>query len=120
MRARPPASRPRFKVFPSTEAALPEARAGVFAGCISATANFNADLCARAYRTGDAAALPEAVTIRKLFDGKPLVPGIKVLLAHIHGERQWARVGPPLSAFPAADCAAVVSGYDAVRAKRVA
>jgi hypothetical protein len=27
---------------------------------------------------------------------------------------------PPLSAFPAADRAAVVSGYDAVRAKRVA
>jgi 4-hydroxy-tetrahydrodipicolinate synthase len=109
-----------FKVFPSTEAALPEARSGVFAGCISATANLNADLCARAYRTGDATALHEAVTIRKLFDGKALVPGIKALLAHIHGEAAWSRVGPPLSAFPAADYAAVVSGYDAVRAKRVA
>src|SRR5882757_2401119 len=28
-----------FKVFPSTEAALIEARTGIFAGCISATAN---------------------------------------------------------------------------------
>jgi 4-hydroxy-tetrahydrodipicolinate synthase len=55
-----------------------------------------------------------------LFDGKALVPGIKALLAHIHGEAVWARVGPPLSAFPATDYAAVVSGYDAVRAKRVA
>jgi 4-hydroxy-tetrahydrodipicolinate synthase len=111
---------PRFKVFPSTEAALPEARSGPFAGCISATANLNADLCARAYRTGDASALNEAVAIRKLFDGKPLVPGVKALLAHIHGEPQWARVEPPLSAFPAADRAAVISGYDTVRAKRVA
>jgi 4-hydroxy-tetrahydrodipicolinate synthase len=111
---------PRFKVFPSTEAALPEARAGQFAGCISATANLNADLCARAYRTGDTAALSEAVAIRKLFDGKPLVPGVKALLAHIHGDPQWGRVEPPLSAFPAADRAAVLSGYDAVRAKRVA
>jgi 4-hydroxy-tetrahydrodipicolinate synthase len=111
---------PRFKVFPSTEAALPEARSGPFAGCISATANLNADLCARAYRTGDAAALGEAVAIRKLFDGKPLVPGVKALLAHIHGAPRWARVGPPLSAFPAADRAAVIAGYDAVRAKRVA
>jgi 4-hydroxy-tetrahydrodipicolinate synthase len=111
---------PRFKVFPSTEAALLEARSGAFAGCISATANLNADLCARAYRSGDAMALAEAVSIRKLFDGKPLVPGIKALLAHIHGEPQWARVEPPLSAFPPADRAAVVSGYDAVRAKRVA
>ena len=111
---------PRFKVFPSTEAALADARAGVFAGCISATANLNADLCARAYRSGDAAALGEAVTIRKLFDGKALVSGIKALVAHIHEQPQWARMAPPLSAFPAADRAAVIAGYEAVRAKRVA
>ncbi len=111
---------PRFKVFPSTEAVLQEARSGVFAGCISATANLNPDLCARAYRSGDAGALAEAVAIRKLFDGKPLVPGVKALLAHIHGDAQWARVEPPLSPFPAADRAAVIAGYDAVRAKRVA
>src|SRR5271156_3501806 len=111
---------PRFKVFPSTEAALPQARSGLFAGCISATANLNPDLCARAWRSGDAPALAQAGAIRKLFDGKPLVPGIKALLAHIHGEPQWARVDPPLSAFPTADRAAVVAGYDAVRAKQVA
>jgi 4-hydroxy-tetrahydrodipicolinate synthase len=109
-----------FKVFPSTEAALPQARSGPFAGCISATANLNPDLCARAYRSGDAAALAEAVAIRKLFDGKPLVPGVKALLAHIHGDPQWARVAPPLSSFPAGDLTAAVAGYDAVRAKRVA
>jgi len=111
---------PSFKVFPSTEAALPQARSGPFAGCISATANLNPDLCARAYRSGDTAALAEAVTIRKLFDGKPLVPGIKALLAHIHGDPQWARVAPPLSAFPASDLTAAVAGYDSVRAKAVA
>jgi 4-hydroxy-tetrahydrodipicolinate synthase len=111
---------PTFKVFPSTEAALPQARSGPFAGCISATANLNADLCARAWRSGDAGALAEAVAIRKLFDGKQLVPGVKALLAHIHGEPQWARVAPPLASFPAADRAAVVAGYDTVRAKRVA
>lgn len=110
----------RFKVFPSNEAALPDARSGPFAGCISATANLNADLCARAYRAGDAAALAEAVAIRKLFDGKPLVPGVKSLLAHIHRDPQWAQVGPPLSAFPAADRSAVIAGYDALRAERVA
>lgn len=110
---------PRFKVFPSTEAALPQARSGPFAGCISATANLNADLCARAYRDGDSAALTEAVAIRKLFDGKSLVPGVKALLAHIHKDPRWGRVEPPLSAFPAADQASVVAGYEAVRAKQV-
>jgi 4-hydroxy-tetrahydrodipicolinate synthase len=109
-----------FKVFPSTEAVLLEARSGAFAGCISATANLNADLCARAWRNGDNNALDQAVTIRKLFDGKQLVPGVKALLAHIHGDPAWGRVQPPLSAFPPADRAAVVAGYDGVRARRVA
>jgi len=112
---------PDFDVFPSSEAALPEARdGGPFAGCISATANLNADLCARAYRQGDRAALDSAVAIRGLFDGKPLVAGVKALLAHIHGDPALAKVKPPLADFSAADRAAVTSGYDAVRAKRVA
>jgi 4-hydroxy-tetrahydrodipicolinate synthase len=109
-----------FAVFPSTEAVLIEARGGAFAGCISATANLNADLCALAWREGDVAALDAAVAIRKLFDGKPLVSGVKALLGHIHGDPALGRVKPPLAAFSAADRAAVFGGHDAVRAKRVA
>jgi 4-hydroxy-tetrahydrodipicolinate synthase len=111
---------PDFAVFPSTEAALLEARQGTFAGCISATANLNPDLCARAWREGDAAALDAAVAIRKLFDGRPLVSGVKALLSHIHGDPALARVKPPLAEFSAADRAVVFAGHDAVRAKRVA
>jgi 4-hydroxy-tetrahydrodipicolinate synthase len=111
---------PDFAVFPSTEAALLEARGGAFAGCISATANLNADLCARAWHAGDVGALDAAVAIRKLFDGKPLVSGVKALLAHIHDDPALARVKPPLAAFSTADRAAVFAGHDAVRAKRVA
>jgi 4-hydroxy-tetrahydrodipicolinate synthase len=109
-----------FKVFPSTEACLIEARSGIFAGCISATANLNADLCQRAWSSGDAAAFDTAVAIRKLFDGKPLVSGVKSTLAHIHNDAGWTRVAPPLAPFPAADRAGVNAGYDAARAKRVA
>jgi len=111
---------PAFSVFPSTEAVLMEARGGAFAGCISATANLNADLCQRAWSRGDTAALDTAVAIRKLFDGRPLVPGVKALLAHIHGDPALARVLPPLAAFSPADTAAVAAGYDQARAKRVA
>ena len=109
-----------FDVFPSTEACLLEARSGIFAGCISATANLNADLCQQAWSSGDAAALDAAVTIRKLFDGKALVSGVKSTLAHIHNDAGWARVAPPLAAFPAADKASANAGYDTARAKRVA
>jgi 4-hydroxy-tetrahydrodipicolinate synthase len=111
---------PNFRVYPSTEAVLLDARGGAFAGCISATANVNSDLCARAYHGGDAAALEAAVTIRKLFEGRALVPGVKALLAHIHGDPAWAQMMPPLAALSATDRAAVVSGYDQVRARRVA
>jgi 4-hydroxy-tetrahydrodipicolinate synthase len=111
------ALKPGFRVFPSTEAALLEARSGTFAGCISATANLNADLCGRAWRNRDAAALDAAVVIRKLFDGKQLVSGVKALLAHIHRDPAWGRVAPPLAPFPAADQMAVVAGYEGVRAQ---
>jgi 4-hydroxy-tetrahydrodipicolinate synthase len=107
---------PGFKVFPSTEAALMEARAGAFAGCISATANLNADLCARAWRDGDAGALDAAVSIRKLFDGKQLVPGVKALIAHIHRDAAWGRVQPPLSALSEDEGAAIAAGYESLRA----
>src|SRR5688500_1809652 len=109
-----------FDVFPSTEAVLIEAKNGAFAGCISATANCNPDLCQRAWSKGEQSALDAAVTIRKLFDGKALVSGVKALLAHIHADPALARVKPPLAPFGAADRAAVVSGYDQVRGKRVA
>lgn len=109
-----------FAVFPSTEACLLDARGGEFAGCISATANCNSDLCQLAWSKGDKVALDAAVTIRKLFDGRQLVPGVKALLSHIHGDPALARVRPSLSAFPAADKAAVFAGYDAVRAQKVA
>jgi 4-hydroxy-tetrahydrodipicolinate synthase len=109
-----------FAVFPSTEACLIEARDGAFAGCISATANCNPDLCAQAWSKGDVAALDAAVVIRKLFEGRQLVSGVKALLSHIHGDPALARVRPPLAPFAAADRTAVFAGYDAVRAKKVA
>ena len=111
---------PDFDVFPSNEAALGEARDGVFAGCISATANVNSDLCGRAWKSGDKDALETAVAIRKLFDGRPLVSGIKALLAHIHGDPAWGHMMPPLAPFSAADRVAVLSGHDSLRARKVA
>lgn len=109
-----------FAVFPSTEACLLDARKGDFAGCISATANLNADLCQRAWSAGDAVAAEAAVAIRKLFEARPLVPGVKTLLAHIHKDASLAQVRPPLAAVSAADREAITAGYDAIRAQKAA
>jgi 4-hydroxy-tetrahydrodipicolinate synthase len=107
---------PGFAVFPSTEAVLGEARAAGFAGCISATANLNSDLCGQAWRTGDERALERAVAIRKLFEGKPLVAGVKAGLAHIHRDERLAQPMPPLVPWPDAERQWLARAIDEVRA----
>ncbi len=102
-----------FKVFPSNEAALMEQ--GPFAGCISATANLNADLCARGLHGRDRKALDQAVAIRKLFEGKPLVAGVKAVLVHIHADSAWARMVPPLVTLSPEEQERLVLGYEKVR-----
>jgi 4-hydroxy-tetrahydrodipicolinate synthase len=109
-------SHPGFAVFPSTEAVLGEARSAGFAGCISATANLNSDLCGQAWWKGDERALERAVAIRKLFDGKPLVAGVKAGLAHIHRDERLTRPMPPLVAWPEAERKWLAGAIDEVRA----
>ena len=110
---------PGFRVFPSNEGCLGEARNGAFAGCISATANLNADLCAQAFHAGSVEALAAAVAIRKIFDGVPLVPGVKSVLAHMHGDAELGRVMPPLSTLADAQRASLADAYDRLRSGQV-
>jgi 4-hydroxy-tetrahydrodipicolinate synthase len=109
-------SHPGFAVFPSTEAVLGKARSDGFAGCISATANLNSDLCGQAWRNGDERALERAVAIRKLFDGKPLVAGVKAGLAHIHRDERLTRPMPPLVEWMEAERKWLAGAIDEVRA----
>lgn len=88
---------PRFAVFPSNEETLLDARRGMFAGCISATANLNSGYCAKAWANGDESALAKAVAIRALFNGKPLVAGVKAALAQLTRDAEWANVMVPLT-----------------------
>jgi 4-hydroxy-tetrahydrodipicolinate synthase len=91
---------PELRVFPSNEAILLRARAGEFAGCISASANVNAPSCGRAYRDGDEAALERATRIRALLSRKPLIPSVKVGLALRFDDPAFEPVLPPLSRLP--------------------
>ena len=110
-----------FDVFPSTEAVLLEARVRRLRRLhLRHRQPQRRSLRPRLERGRSASPSITAVTIRKLFDGKPLVSGVKALLGHIHADPAWARVKPPLAPFSAADRAAVVAGFDQVRGKRVA
>jgi 4-hydroxy-tetrahydrodipicolinate synthase len=86
----------RLAVFPSSEASLKEARSGIFAGCISATANLTASLCAEAFHKEDDHALAKAIALRDAFSGTPLVPAVKSVMAHVHGSTGLENVKPPL------------------------
>lgn len=96
---------PRLDIFPSDEQRIPEARAEGFAGIISGSANVTAAWCAPGWRTGDATAIATASTLRQAFDGLPLVPAIKAVLANRTGETLWQAVLPPLRRLDGADAA---------------
>ena len=106
---------PALKVFPSNEAILLRARSGEFAGCISATANLNSALCGAAFNRGDEAALTQAVSIRQIFDGLPLVPGIKTLLADLTGDPELANMMAPLCVPNSAQRQEILCRYRKIR-----
>jgi 4-hydroxy-tetrahydrodipicolinate synthase len=112
--ARKIASRPGFDVFPSSEACLTDARAGAFAGCISATANVNSIHCGKAYRDGDTKSLARATRIRELFAGKPLVAGVKALASRIRKDGALEEVFPPLRRWPDDEKEQLFRDYDQI------
>jgi 4-hydroxy-tetrahydrodipicolinate synthase len=87
---------------------------GPFAGCISATANLNAADCALAYHVGDPVALERAVRLRAIFDGLPLVPGIKAMIARLENDAAHARTLPPLAGLDAAQLDLLLNRYAAL------
>jgi len=89
-----------FDVFPSSEAALGNARADGFAGCISATANLTARHAhaAWAWQGTDSGrvAVKKAGELRALVAGYPLIAAVKAALAQRYDDEAWARVALPL------------------------
>lgn len=86
---------PQMNIFPSNEGAIPQCRDGLFAGCISATANLSAKLCADAFNNADDVSLATAKLIRAKIAEGPLVPRIKSVLAEQMSDSAWANVLPP-------------------------
>jgi 4-hydroxy-tetrahydrodipicolinate synthase len=99
---------PDLKVFPSSEAVLLSARAGEFAGCISASANVNSHFCARVFRAGDTSALATATQIRALVSRRPLIARVKAVLAFLLEDPAFENVLPPLTLLPEHDRTALI------------
>jgi 4-hydroxy-tetrahydrodipicolinate synthase len=88
---------PELRVFPSNEAVLLRARAGEFAGCISASSNVNAAYCARAFHEGDEEALSTATRVRALVSRTKLIASIKAVLAFARKDPALEALLPPLT-----------------------
>lgn len=87
-----------FKVFPSAETALGEAHAAGFAGCISATANLTAPLCASAWAAtagADPSVIQQMATLRAAIAAQPLIAAVKYLIGRRTGVAGWERPLPP-------------------------
>jgi len=89
---------PDFSVFPSSEVSLGEASASGFAGCISATVNQTAALCAHIWAAKQApnmATLREIEQLRATIASVPLIPAIKYMVAARTGQATWEQILPP-------------------------
>ena len=110
-----------FDVFPSTEAVLLDARAAPSPAASRPPPISTPISASSPGAKGDKAALDAAVTIRKLFDGKPLVSGVKALLgAHPRRSGAGADEAAARAVLRRPTGRRAVAGYDQVRGKRVA
>lgn len=88
------AASPKLNVFPSSETSLSEAHQSGFAGCISATVNITAPLCAEVWENREN---PNAKTLeligqqRSDIAGAGLIPAVKQLVGHRSGNNDWGR-----------------------------
>jgi 4-hydroxy-tetrahydrodipicolinate synthase len=98
---------PGFGVFPGSEAYMLDAMKAGAHGCITATANIAAGALRHLYdgwQTPQAEVLQEAVTATRLAaQSKPMIPGLKAVLARRDGDDGWLTMRPPLMPLDEAD-----------------
>lgn len=96
---------PQLATYSASEALLVKNVAAGGAGCISASANVNVrGIMALIRGMGgpqEAELLEQVSTIRKIFEGIPLIPGIKATVARGLNDPAYAMVRPPFVLLPA-------------------
>lgn len=90
---------PQLAVFPSSETSLSEAHKAGFAGCISATVNITAPLCAEVWKNRkvdiDPEIMEEIGRVRSTIANAGLIPAIKHLVGRRTGDKSWENVLAP-------------------------
>ena len=76
---------------------------------------FDLDMIKAVYKN-----MPARIAKARKVVNRPLTLSEKILFSHLHGDPAFAAMKPPLAQPSAADREAILAGYDAVRAKKVA
>jgi 4-hydroxy-tetrahydrodipicolinate synthase len=108
-----------FDVFAGSETFLLQNMRHGGAGCISATANVHSGPIARLYDTWRAAGADAQQArldvIRGVFQKFPMIPALKVAIAHYGADPSWTTVRPPLVALTPGQANALVAELDQQR-----
>jgi len=82
---------PALRVFPSTEATLPQAKAYGAAGCISGSVCLWPQAAHAAYASGDASAATAIREGREALEGAPLIAQVRARVAKARNDDIWLR-----------------------------
>jgi 4-hydroxy-tetrahydrodipicolinate synthase len=104
---------PNFGVFPGSEVFLLDGLRHGGVGCITASGNVNVPGIRKVYenwRTPQADQLQADITrVRMTIQKYPMVPALKRIVAHFHGDAEWANVRPPMERLSDAQSAALLA-----------
>jgi 4-hydroxy-tetrahydrodipicolinate synthase len=102
-----------FGIFPGSEVFLLDGLRNGGVGCITASGNVNVPGIRKVYenwKTPRADQLQADITqVRMTIQKYPMVPALKRIVAHFHGDPDWANVRPPMERLSAPQSAALLA-----------
>jgi 4-hydroxy-tetrahydrodipicolinate synthase len=107
-----------FAIFPGSEVFLLDGLRAGGVGCITASGNVNVLGIRKVYenwRTPQADQLQADITlVRMTIQKYPMVPALKRIVAHFHGDPDWAAVRPPMERLSDAQSKALIADLEKI------
>jgi 4-hydroxy-tetrahydrodipicolinate synthase len=107
-----------FAIFPGSEVFLLDGLRAGGVGCITASGNVNVPGIRKVYenwKTPRADQLQADITlVRKTIQAYPMVPALKRIVAHFHGDPDWATVRPPMERLSDAQSTALLADLEKI------
>jgi 4-hydroxy-tetrahydrodipicolinate synthase len=107
-----------FGIFPGSEVFLLDGLRNGGVGCITASGNVNVPGIRKVYenwKTPQADRLQADITrVRMTIQKYPMVPALKRIVAHFHGDPEWGNVRPPMERLSDAQSAALIADLEQI------